>query len=138
MTVAIAFNGGAYGTYLEWVLTTLTNETAIVPPFRQNGSSHNFLGNALFSIHESPWEVYTKNPKQFSFVRLHPKTLPTDVLSDNLRTILSFSDKLLYLYPDRDYALATINNIYEKLKSKTSVDNIFKDRHNFYFGKKNC
>tara|TARA_R110000822_G_scaffold77479_8_gene186120 strand:+ start:99 stop:1016 length:918 start_codon:yes stop_codon:yes gene_type:complete len=123
MTIAIAYTGGAYGTYLEWVLTTLTTELAIVPPFRETGSSHNFSSKPLRSIHESPWEVYTKNPKQFLFVRLHPKILSTDVLSDNLETILNFSDKLLYVYPDRDFVLATINNIYEKLTSNTSNEN---------------
>ena len=117
MTVAIAFNGGAYGTYLEWVLTTLVGDSKIVPPFRNDGGSHNFSGNSLYNIHSEEWKSFTKNPDQFLFVRLHPKTKLSDKLSDNLRTILEYADRLLYIYPDEESILLNINNNYQKIKS---------------------
>ena len=116
MTIAIAFNGGAYGTYLEWVLTTLTNDLVIQPPFQDNGGSHKFSGNTLHYINAIEWELYTKNPKRPAFVKLHPKTLSSESLFDNLKKILHYADKLLYIYPDKGSVLLNINNNYEKIK----------------------
>lgn len=116
MTVAIAFNGGAYGTYLEWVLTTLVSDSKISSPFRKDGSSHDFANRSLNNIHSPEWDSFTKTRNQFSFVRLHPKTEVTDNLNDNLRTILDYTSNLLYIYPDKDSILLNINNNYEKVK----------------------
>ena len=69
MTVAIAFNGGAYGTYLEWCLTTLTSSDPIVAPFTKRGNSHKFLGNHLINF--SNWQDYNTSGNVFDFFRFH-------------------------------------------------------------------
>jgi hypothetical protein len=114
-TIPIVFNGGAYGTYLEWLLTTLTTDCAIIEPFNTDtGSSHNFRGNHLGNIDN--WNTYLnsgKNPTQF--VRIHPKLKKTDSISKGLETILSTVERVLYLYPGPDSVVLSINNFYSKV-----------------------
>jgi hypothetical protein len=114
-TIPIVFNGGAYGTYLEWLLTTLTTDCAIIEPFNTDtGSSHNFRGNHLGNINN--WNTYLnsgKNPTQF--VRIHPKLKKTDSISKVLETILSTAERVLYLYPGPDSVVLSINNFYSKI-----------------------
>lgn len=48
MSTIIHYPGGAYGTFIEWVLTYLTDPT--MPdtlPFREHGNAHNFVGNFM-------------------------------------------------------------------------------------------
>jgi hypothetical protein len=115
MTIAIVYNGGAYGTYLEWVLTTLTTNIPIVAPFRPNGSSHQFHGNHAGDMHASTWRAVVNKKKSVLFVRLHPKTQQHEVLGDNLNKILDVAEKVIYLYPDPNSVLLTINNFYSKI-----------------------
>lgn len=115
MTIAIVYNGGAYGTYLEWVLTTLTTNIPIVAPFRPNGSSHQFHGNHAGDMHSSTWKAVVNKKKSVLFVRLHPKTQQHEVLGDNLNKILDVAEKVIYLYPDPNSVLLTINNFYSKI-----------------------
>ena len=76
----ILYNGGAYGTYLEWVLTTLVSSKDIVSPLTNTGSSHLFVGNFLGSpgLKSSKWSsIWHKKISQnnyFQFARAHPKT----------------------------------------------------------------
>lgn len=109
------FNGGAYGTYLEWLLTTLTTDCPIIEPFRiDSGNSHNFLGNHLINM--NGWDNYISSSKApVQFVRIHPKTEKTESLTENLKTILKTVDRVIYLYPDHDSILLNINNYYTKI-----------------------
>jgi hypothetical protein len=109
------FAGGSYGTYLEWLLTTLTTDCPIVEPLRlDSGSSHNFRGNHLINM--AGWNKYTTNTEQhFQFVRLHPKTEKKESITASLETILSSVDRVIYLYPDSDSILLNINNYYTKI-----------------------
>lgn len=108
MTIPIVYNGGAYGTYLEWCLTSLCSSADLVSPFTQIGNSHNFEGNHLRNIHG--WREYLKqqNPKQF--VRFHPKVNKDDLISDCLDEILKSVDKIIFFYPDAESVLLNINN----------------------------
>jgi hypothetical protein len=112
-TIPILYNGGAYGTYLEWVLTTLTTDVDIVAPFTQVGNSHQFNGNQLLNM--DGWRRYIDSAQPAEFVRLHPKTKKEESLSDNLNSILSTVDRMIYLYPDKNSALLVINNYYSKV-----------------------
>jgi hypothetical protein len=111
-TVPIVFDAGAYGTYLEWVLTTLTTDVEIVAPFETNGSSHQFSGNHLRDM--SYWNRFVNSKKYLPFVRIHPKTKKSDSIVDNLNIILSDVDKIVYLYPDSSSELLVINNFMSK------------------------
>jgi len=114
-TIPIIFNGGAYGTYLEWVFTTLTTKIPIVPPFTQNGNSHRYVGQHLLDM--SGWINYVSSKNLSRFVRLHPKTTKEESLSKNLDLIMSSVDKAIYLYPDQDSVLLNVNNQYSKIRT---------------------
>jgi len=112
-TIPIAFHGGTYGTYLEWLLTTMCSDTDILDPLCATGSSHNFEGNHISDI--DGVHKYAKSNKVFQFVRWHPKRKVTHSLSANLDSALEYFDKMIYLYPNADLKLLTINNCFTKV-----------------------
>jgi hypothetical protein len=112
-TIPIVFNGGSYGTYLEWVLTSLTSVNNIDPPFTTTGSSHLFEGNHLGNL--AGWQRYIDSNQYQQFVRLHPKTLKEEALSKNLEQIISKVNKMLYVYPSQESVLEIINNWASKI-----------------------
>ena len=112
-TVVIAFNGGAYGTYLEWCLTTLVNGQKVQDPLTNVGNSHIFKGNHLLNI--NGWQEYLASDCYHQFVRLHPKVKQEDSLSDNLYKIANDAQSIVYLYPDKDRLLLVVNNFFYKV-----------------------
>ena len=112
-TVAIVFNGGSYGTYLEWCLTTLCSDKEVQEPFTASGNSHQFKGNHLRNI--SGWQSYVASSNQFRFVRLHPKTKQTESLSVNLIEIAKDASHVIYVYPDHSRILLCVNNFFYKI-----------------------
>lgn len=112
-TVAIAFNAGAYGTYLEWCLYTLTSNGSIQFPFRNNGNSHEFRGQHLENM--QGWRSYYTSPVEHQFVRLHPKTLVDESIDASLQEIVSQTQNLVYLYPDQHTLLLCLNNFFYKI-----------------------
>jgi hypothetical protein len=133
-TIPIVFNGGSYGTYLEWVLTALTSADSIQEPFTATGSSHKFKGNHLKNM--TGWKKFINDRSSYQFVRLHPKTEKHESLSENLNTMLDSVDRAIYLYPDLDSVLLVLNNYFEKIwddwwnhqfEKEISQDNIYKN-----------
>jgi len=114
-TIPIIFSGGSYGTYLEWVLTTLTSDCKIVPPFNTNGNSHKFKGNHLINI--NGWTDYVKKNLVNQFVRLHPKVTKDESINNNISLILTTASKIIYIYPDNTATLLVINNYFSKIWS---------------------
>jgi uncharacterized protein (DUF736 family) len=115
MTIAIVYNGGNYGTYLEWALTTLATDIPVVAPFNANGNSHKFRGNHAGSLVDPAWKKFANKEESFLFVRLHPKTQRHESLDNNLNQILDVAEKIVYLYPDPDSILLNVNNFYSKI-----------------------
>jgi len=111
--IAIVFNGGAYGTYLEWCLTTLVSKTNVSIPFNSNGNSHKFPGNHLGDI--QGWRQYISSDGQGQFVRLHPKTKKTDSITANMTEIAKDAQYTIYLYPDQETILLNLNNFFFKI-----------------------
>lgn len=111
-TIPIVFSGGSYGTYLEWVLTSLTSETPLLLPFKADGSSHLFKGNHLSNL--IGWKKYVKSNQTHRFVRLHPhcgnRKTPTDTLND----VLSVVDKLILVKIDSTSSLLCCANFISK------------------------
>jgi len=113
MTTAIAFNGGSYGTYLEWCLTTLSSANNIVPPFTRVGNSHNFMGCHVGNI--KGWEKFKLANRTSQFVRLHPKTRQDESLSANMNYLCSTTESVVYLYPNEELLLLSLNNFTYKI-----------------------
>lgn len=113
MTTAIAFNGGTYGTYLEWCLTTLSSADHIVPPFTRVGNSHNFTGRHVENI--KGWKSFKLTNDLTQFVRLHPKTLVDESLSANMNYLCNTAESVVYLYPDKESILLSLNNFTHKI-----------------------
>lgn len=114
-TIPIIFHAGSYGTYLEWVLTTLSSDDDVVAPFDFNGNSHKFIGNHLLNI--EGWNSYINSSLRTQFVRFHPKTKKEDSVGDILDSILLQCKKIIYLYPDQNSQLLVINNYFTKVWS---------------------
>jgi hypothetical protein len=114
MTVPILFNGGAYGTYLEWCLTSLSTSDELLSPFKNNGNSHNFKGTHLHNM--QGWRQYRSGPDHSKFVRLHPKTEQNHSIKDHLDEILQSVDRVIFLYPDTDSVLLNLNNWVDKVR----------------------
>lgn len=113
-TLVIAFNGGAYGTYLEWVLNTLMSNDAIIEPFTNLGNSHNtHLGIHVDDI--DGFNSYIASDQQYLTLRMHPKTDPSHSVVDNLEHMLEHVPKLILLYPDRDHELLCVCNYTTKI-----------------------
>ena len=124
-TLVIAYNGGAYGTYLEWALNTLTSTETVVAPFttvsRQTGTSHRSkfgqqLGNGIHG-----WRKYLLSDLCRSTVRLHPKIHKDQSLACNLNEIANNCSRLILIYPDREHELLCINNYISKTYSGTDI-----------------
>lgn len=126
MTIAKAFAGGTYGTYLEWCLSTLTSTSAIQSPFTRSGTSHIFKGNHLFDM--DGWNRFVAAREQVKFVRLHPK-VAAESLTANLTQLCKQAEFVIHLYPTDDTMLLCINNSFTKVwdnwwgvQFKTSID----------------
>lgn len=112
----ILYNGGAYGTYLEWVLTTLTTEsTEIVSPLTETGSSHLFEGNHIGSPNSPKWIRSVNQTNFFQFARAHPKVEQDDSIRDKINTALESFDQVIFCYPDQKSILLNINNAFSKI-----------------------
>ena len=112
-TVPIIYNGGSYGTYLEWCLTSLCSDQPICDPFTSTGSSHEFFGNFVSGIQN--WQQYLSTGTPHQLVRLHPKICKTESITENLNEILNSVNGIIYLYPDKDSVLLTVNNYFTKI-----------------------
>jgi len=113
MTIAIAFNSGAYGTYLEWCLTTLTSAGDVTDPLTALGNSHYFKGKHLLNM--DGWSEFLSSGGTDPFARFHPKTLQEHNLSDNLDFVCRTAQSVIYLYPDHDHVLLCVNNLITKV-----------------------
>lgn len=115
-TLIIAFNAGAYGTYLEWVLNSLLTDQPLKAPFTQNGNSHaTQLGIHLHNM--TGFQRYVKSEHNFVTARLHPKTKRHHNLRQNLEEILEHVPRLILLYPDKTHELMCVGNYMTKIWS---------------------
>lgn len=125
-TIVIAYPGGTYGTYLEWALTTLTTDIPIQSPLTtegaRQGNSHNFKGHQLMDL--DGWNNYVASNNSYPFARLHPKSKKEHSLSENLTAILKDAHRIIYIYPDRDSLLLSMNNNYSKTAKNWFEHNI--------------
>jgi hypothetical protein len=116
-TIPIIFNGGAYGTYLEYCLDTFTcqgSQTFQGLPFNTTtGNSHRYTGNHLLGM--DGWQNYITTDAVCKFVRLHPKKYRHESVKDNVLEILSVVDRAILLYPTESTTILNLNNYYFKI-----------------------
>lgn len=111
-TTAILYNGGAYGTYLDWILNTMTSDRPPVAPFQTHGTSHGWKGHQKPDI--DAWRLYAQTLDEFAFVRCHPKTDQKHSLKNNIDEILNDCKQAILIYPSREHELLCINNFITK------------------------
>jgi hypothetical protein len=115
-TIPIVFHGGSYGTYLEWVLSTLINPAnKIIDPLTNVGNSHNFKGHHLINM--DGWRNYLASNETYPLVRIHPKVSSNESISDNLSEIEKTVDQFVYIYPDESTLLLCLGNQFNKVWS---------------------
>lgn len=128
--IVIIYNGGTYGTFIEWCLNYFGSDEALEVPFNSNGNSHRFDGN---SIDVDTWRQFKNTPKinSHKFVRLHPKTHQDENVVSNINEILLDANKIILLHPTFDSIIWNINNKFTKIWEKGwlySNKDIFLDR----------
>ena len=120
-TLTIAFNGGAYGTYLEWVLNSLMADGEIQRPFTHLGNSHDSkLGHHLGDIEK--FRSYLGSNDCFQTCRLHPKIRKDEDLHNNLEFLLAHTSPVILLYPDREHELMCVCNYMTKIWQGDAYD----------------
>lgn len=112
-TVPVIFHGGAYGTYVEWCLTTLCSDQPIQAPFTVLGNSHGFQGHHVARTCEE-WTNYVESNKHYPFVRTEPKIYETQSAVEFLNLVMSSVDRAVLLYPDPHSIVLNLNNVYYK------------------------
>lgn len=123
-TLLIAFNGGAYGTYLEWVLNNMIGTGEIQEPFTIYGNSHNSnLGRHFGNTNKVL--KYSQSDEQKITGRFHPKIYIEDDITTNLNSVLDVVSKMILLYPDPSHELLCVCNYMSK---------IWTDQNHYYDG----
>jgi hypothetical protein len=61
------------------------------------------------------WREYLSSNSKYNFARLHPKVSKTESITDNLNEVLYSATDIIYLYPDKDSVLLTVNNYLTKI-----------------------
>jgi hypothetical protein len=120
----IFYTPGCYGTFFEWLFNYLENPT-IGLPFKEDGSSHKFVGN-FFNPKEKLFEHICSNNK-FKFSRIHPGLFEkinkhelcytdeyNNILQADLTFLKKYFDKILIVTYDLESVLCYENNILEK------------------------
>lgn len=116
-TIPIIFNGGSYGTYLEYVLNTWTDQgeqlNQSVLPFTEKNNAHGYHGHHVMNL--AGWREYINQTTVHKFVRLHPKTLVSETHHDTVLEILSVAQRAIYIEIDELNTINVLNNYFSKI-----------------------
>jgi hypothetical protein len=114
-TIPILFNGGAYGSFIEWCLLYFSGQTDTIDPTGMNGSSHNFAGRHLMNM--DGWRNYLSDQtvSVSPLVRFHPKVTKQESAISNILEVSNSTDRTILLYAGYDSLLLNINNKFEKI-----------------------
>lgn len=117
----IFFQGGCYGTLLEWACVTAASKSFDNPlPFTDLGSSHLYQSNFI----DGPEILeYVKTPNHHEFCNMHPGIFRdgesgsyvfdksfSNILAEDLNFLRKHFKKILVLHPDSESALQVENN----------------------------
>jgi hypothetical protein len=129
-TLVIAFAPGTYGSYLEWVLTTLATDAEIIPPFELTGSLQGNSHHGALGLHVGNmqgFDQYISSSANCSTVRMHPKTQRTESLTSNIEYILDHCTQAILLYPSKSTELLCINNYLQKIDKDWWANQFFNE-----------
>lgn len=129
-TIPIIFQGGAYGTFVEWCLNYFSGEDVVENPFNLNGNSHRFRGNHLLNI--DGWRNYLTTNENFKFVRFHPKVKETESIIETIEETLLHAPKVIVLYHDDTLTLLGVNNKFDKIWKEGYLKHNEDDLNNHY------
>lgn len=135
-TNLIYYVAGCYGTFVEWLCTTVTNGGKVNAdlPYTSTGSSHNFVGNPLWL----PGKLFAdiESDTHLNFARCHPSIFETvnskEIAHNNsylelVRQDLSFLEKhynkILVLHPTTTTILWQENNFLDKVRMDEAMYN---------------
>ena len=117
--ICIAFNGGSYGTFIEWCLHYFSNSNFSQElPFTDSGNSHKFIGNHLLNIKNVTEFVNNSNSDKNAIVRFHPKTHEQDSILNNLTFVKENFKKVIIIHPTEESLVWNIHNKFEKIWSQ--------------------
>lgn len=120
----IIYNPGSYGTYLNFVLSNLGNESPTEPFDKSTGSSHKFKSPAIVSGYENyELEIHDSS----DFLNFHPKTLPHHSQKHEIDKLLTFVNKAIMIYPTNKSMLLALNNYYTKIQRNWLIPDDFGD-----------
>lgn len=117
----ILYNGGAYGSYLQWLIYSMTVNYPVVDPLTSKGTSHNFTKlldqSDMTQIGSFMLDDFFKMSCQDipSITKLHPKNAKYKNLKQNVNNILDRVERCIILYPDKNSYLLAINNYVYKI-----------------------
>jgi len=120
-STVIVYNGGSYGTYLHWMLYTLTHPVEIFDPTTAIGNSHNLGELVTAQDYQTVLEfsleriLATPTEKIPIITRLHPKISSDQNISTNIMLLLEKIEKMIIVYPAPETYLLNINNFYYKV-----------------------
>ena len=116
-TIPVMFTGGAYGTYIEYLLNTWTSQgeqtNQHVSPFTDKGNAHAYVGHHLVNM--AGWREYLNQKDTFRFVRFHPKTNSNENISNNIAEVSAQVNNAILIEVDSASKLLVLNNYYSKI-----------------------
>ncbi len=133
----IYYQGGCYGTFIEWICNFLTDTIDDQLPLKDNGSSHKFKGNFFYPIEKLFEHIQSGNKVHFS--RCHPNILEKanehevvyqesydNILQKDFDFLKNNFDKIVFLTYDERSTLWFENNALDKIYvSEKDYDDMF-------------
>lgn len=111
-SIPIIYNGGCYGTFVEWCLNYFSGNINYLS-FTESGSSHGYVSKEVLDFNK--WKNYLQQDEDHPFVRIHPKTKEHEDIIDNLNIILKSVNRGILLHATNDLLLLVLNNKFEKI-----------------------
>lgn len=120
--IPIIFNGGSYGSFLQYALLNLSIGHIITNPFTSHGASHKWVCNVLTTNNDGEFIIDQQADNQF--IKYHPKTNKNDLLVDRILSAVNASNKAVFVYPTKETEmLLTCNNMYFKIWGEEWFEN---------------
>ena len=117
---AIAFQGGAYGNYIKWILYSLIVPGELASPFSQS-TSHNrnyidpaYIHNGIMPLdHATLEDLRTQSTLKLSTI--HPVNKTNQTFKQAINNIASLVDRVILPYCDHSTYLLGVNNFLFKI-----------------------